>query len=160
MKTLRISSATITALCVAFTVSGAAQDRIPDAQREKAADVKAPTLTGCVARGTAADTYTLTSTGMATGSAARTESVAKDEMQPRVVSIAATTVDLAPHVGHQVEVTGTYASAAVPTGPAGTTAPAAPGAPAQPTVTDKDTLPRAFTVQSLKMVAASCATGA
>ena len=154
MKTLRISAATVAALCVAFTVSGTAQERIPDAQREKAADVKTPTLTGCVARGAAGSTYTLTSTGKAAGSVATTETGAKDEMQPRVVTLAATTVDLAPHVGHQVEVTGTYANAAVPTGTSGTPAPATPAA------SSKDALPRAFTVQSVKMVAASCATGA
>src|SRR5687767_3650398 len=143
MKTLRISAAAIAALCVAFTVSGTAQERLPDAQREKA-DVKSPTLTGCVARGAAGGTYTLTSTSKAAGSVATTEIGAKDEMQPRVVTLAGTTVDLAPHVGHQVEVTGTYANAAVPTGTSGTSAPAAPAA------SSKDTSPRAFTVQSVK----------
>jgi len=164
MKTINISAATIAALCVAFTVSGAGQDRIPEAQREKAAvDTKTPTLTGCVARGTAADTYTLTSNAKAT------ETAAKDEMQPRLISLASTTVDLSAHVGHQVAVTGTYADAAKPTGTSGTAAatpatPAAapvPGTPMPPTASGAaETMPRAFTVSSLKMVAPSCATGA
>ena len=61
MKTMKISMAA-TAVCLALSgVVLVAQEKIPELQREGAAGVNTPTLSGCVARGASTGTYTLTS---------------------------------------------------------------------------------------------------
>ena len=58
---LTISTVALVALATAVSAAtaGVSQDRIPDAQRPGAIDAPGITLTGCVARGAATDTYTL-----------------------------------------------------------------------------------------------------
>ena len=58
---LTISTVALVALATAVSAAtaGVSQDRIPDAQRPGGIDAPGITLTGCVARGTATDTYTL-----------------------------------------------------------------------------------------------------
>lgn len=59
----------------------------------QAADEAPHSMTGCLHQGSAAGTYELTDLGLADG--------------PKSVVIAASSVDLAGHVGHKVELTGT-----------------------------------------------------
>jgi hypothetical protein len=92
-----------------------------------------------VARGGSSGTYTLASN-------VKVEAAPTDADQPRTVALAGTDVDLAPHLGHIVSLTGSYLAATEPT--AGTEKPA-PAADASKPL-------RTFTVKSLQMVAASC----
>jgi len=50
------------------------------------------TMTGCLQKGTAANTFVVASTA---------------EKGPKVISIVTSTPDLAPHVGHKIDITGT-----------------------------------------------------
>lgn len=53
---------------------------------------KEHTMTGCLAKGTAADTYIVTSTA---------------EKGPKTIGIVSSKANLAPHVGHKIDITGT-----------------------------------------------------
>ena len=151
MKTMKTSTLVATTVCVALSmaVAGAAQDRLPYLQREGAAAAPAPTLSGCVARGTEAGTYTLST-------AKKDATTPPDADQPLTVALTGTDVDLAPHVGHTVTVTGSYAAAMEPTGATGTAGTEKPA----PATGDAAKKLRAFTVKSLKMIAPSCADAA
>ena len=61
------------------------------ARAQDAAAPKVHSMTGCLAKGDAPDTYKLTHL----------------EKGPESVGIVSSTVNLAPHVGHKVEITGT-----------------------------------------------------
>jgi len=145
MKTSKISMVAAAAVCLALGgVVAVAQEKIPELQRDAAAGAKTPTLSGCVARGASTGTYTLTSH-------AKTEAAPTDADQPRTVALTGTDVDLGPHVGHLVSLTGTYLAAteaAGPTGTAGTDKPEAAADASKPL--------RTLTVKSLKMIAGSC----
>src|SRR5512145_1355186 len=144
---LTISTVALVALATAVSAAtaGVSQDRIPDAQRPGAIDAPGITLTGCVARGTATDTYTLAEAKKDATAAPATAAPAE------LVALTGTDVDLSKHVGHSVAVTGAYASANVPTGTAGTEKPAAPAA-----TVDTKPAAKTFTVKSLKMVSPTC----
>jgi hypothetical protein len=84
-------------------LAGVGQERIRELQREVRKDLDSATLTGCVARDTAPDTYKLTN-------------VTKDGDLIAAISALVTVrlstidVDLAKHVGHRVSVTGLYSA--------------------------------------------------
>jgi hypothetical protein len=148
-----LSAVAAIAMSMAFSASaaGVGQDKIPQLQQPGIVDAKSVTLNGCVARGTATDSYTLTEKKDATAPAAT------DAAPVVPVKLAGTDVDMSKHVGHSVSVTGSYAPAAVatatPTGTAGTEKPA----PAPTVAPEGDTkAARTFTVKSLKMVASTC----
>jgi hypothetical protein len=144
MKTMKISMAA-TAVCLAL--SGAvvvAQEKIPELQRERAAGVNTPTLSGCVARGASTGTYTLTSN-------VKKGAAPTDADQPATVALTGTDVDLGPHVGHIVSLTGSYLAATEPTGPTGTA-----GTEKAPPAAGGSKPMRTLTVKSLKMIAGSC----
>ena len=142
------------AMSMAFSAPAAVagQDKIPAVQPHGTTDAKSVTLNGCVARGTATDSYTLTEKKDATAPAAT------DATTPPVpVKLAGTDVDISKHVGHSVSVTGSYADAPhatdTPTGTSGTEKPV----PAPTVAPEGDTkAARTFTVKSLKMVASTC----
>jgi hypothetical protein len=145
MKTMKISMVTATAVCLALSgVVSFAQERIPELQRDGAAGANTPTLSGCVARGASTGTYTLTSN-------VKNEAAPTDADQPRTVALTGTDVDLGPHVGHIVSLTGSYLAATEPTSPTGTagTEKPVPAAHAGKPL-------RTLTVKSLKMIAGSC----
>ena len=145
---MTISTVALVALAatVSAATAGVSQDRIPDAQRPGAIDAPGTTLTGCVARGTATDTYTLAEAKKDATAAPATAAPAE------LVALAGTDVDLSKHVGHSVTVTGSYTGTDGATGTSGTEKPAA--APA--TTEDTKKPAKTFTVKSLKMVAPSC----
>jgi hypothetical protein len=147
MKTMKISIVAATAVCLALSgVVPVAQEKIPELQRDGAAGVKSRTVSGCVARGAATGTYTLTSN-------VKNEAAPTDADQPQTVALTGTDVDLGPHVGHIVSLTGSYLAATEPTGPTGTAGTEKPGADAGKPL-------RTLTVKSLKMIAGSCSEAA
>jgi hypothetical protein len=143
---LTISTVALVALATAVSAAaaGVSQDRIPDAQKPGAIETPGITLTGCVARGTAADTYTLAEVKKDATGAPATAAPAE------LIVLTGTDVDMSKHVGHSVAVTGAYANLNVPTGTSGTEKPAA--------TVDTKTAAKAktFTVKSLKMVSPTC----
>ena len=64
------------------------------AQQKPAAE---HTMTGCLAKGTAANTFVVTSTA---------------EKGPKTIGIVSSTANLAPHVGHKIDITGVNVPAA------------------------------------------------
>lgn len=146
---MKLTISTVALVALAATVSaaaaGASQDRVPDAQKPATMDAPGITLTGCVARGTAADTFTL-------AEVKKGAPVAADANAPApLVALTGTEVDLSKHVGHSVTVTGSYASTTATVGTSGAEKPAAPAA-----IEDSKKTAKTFTVKSLKMVSATC----
>ena len=93
-----------------------------DATKKPPAD---HTMTGCLAKGTAADTYVVTNTA---------------EKGPKTIGIVSSSANLAPHVGHKIDITGS----AVPNAQAEAMKPAPPKADHYMKLT------------SIKMVSATC----
>ena len=147
---LTISTVALAALAATLgvTAAGASQDRMPDAQRPTATMAAAGTkLTGCVARGSATNTFTLAEAKKDAPAAA----AAADASTPAaLVTLAGTEVDLSKHVGHSVTLTGSYATDAT-VGTSGTEKPAVPAATG-----DSKKAAKTFTVKSLEMVSTSC----
>lgn len=142
------SAVTVVAMSMAISAAAAVagQDTIPQLERRGMGDVKSVTLSGCVARGTEADSYTLAETKDAAAPAS--------EATPRPpVALSGTDVDMSKHVGHSVAVTGSYAIPTAAPVPGATDKPATVPATAPD---DEKKAPRAFTVKSLKMIASSC----
>ena len=144
-KTISTVAVVAIAMAVSAAAAGVNQERIPDAQRPATTDASNITLTGCVARGVAADTYTLAETKKSATPAADTTT------PPELVALTGATVDMSKHVGHSVTVSGSYAKADAVVGTAGAEKPAAPTAAEGTKKTAKT-----FTVTSVKMVSASC----
>jgi hypothetical protein len=142
---LTISTVALVALAaVSAAAAGASQDKIPDAQRPATIDATGITLTGCVARGTAADTFTLAEVKEGAAAAAATAPAA-------LVALTGTEVDLSKHVGHSVTLTGSYTNPSAAVGTSGTEKPATPAA-----TEDSKKAAKTFTVKSLKMVSPTC----
>ena len=155
---MKLTISTVALVALAATVSvaatGASQDKLPDAQRPAATMDAGTMLTGCVARGTAADTFTLAEAKKGAPAAAADASTPAP-----LVTLAGTEVDLSKHVGHSVTLTGSYATDAA-VGTSGTEKPATtatPATPATPAATeDSKKAAKTFTVKSLKMVSPTC----
>jgi hypothetical protein len=62
------------------------------ARQEKPAAPKEHTMSGCLQKGTAADTFVVANTA---------------EKGPKTISIVESKANLAPHVGHKIDITGT-----------------------------------------------------
>jgi hypothetical protein len=137
-------------ITMAFGASGrvATQEKIPLLSRDGWLDPWAVTVVGCIAQGTSAGDYTLTT------SIPQPEATDKDATKSIKLVLTSIEVDLSQHVGHTVSVTGVHAANLV-TGTTGTTnskKPVSEGA-----VKDDDKkMTGTFAVKSLKMVAASC----
>src|SRR5688500_14417287 len=82
---MRLSFAKPFVVACALAVAAAAQ------AQEKPAAPKEHTMTGCLQKGTAADTWVVTSTA---------------EKGPKTISIVESTANLTPHVGHKIDITG------------------------------------------------------
>jgi hypothetical protein len=128
-------------------VAAVRQDKIPYIPRVQPAAEKSTTVTGCVARGTAAETYVLTNVTR------EGEAPVKPAAKPESLLLSGADVDMSKHVGHQVSVTGVAAATDHAIGTTGATAvkPAA-----ESTMKTDAKVPARFTVQSLKMISATC----
>jgi pentapeptide MXKDX repeat protein len=138
------------AILVAVVLSVAASAQSGDKMDQMAKD---QTYTGCVAAGTMAGTFTLThitadhmgKDAMKKDSMAK-DTMSKDAMAPTTLTVTSSSVDLSKHLGHKVSITGS------------------PAARGKMDAMKKDAMAKdsmakeasAFTVKSLKMVAASC----
>jgi hypothetical protein len=109
-------------------------------------------ITGCVAAGTSASSFELTNVKKGESGATASATPA-DAASKNVKLTAASGVDLAAHVGHTVEVTGSWAksgdSASAPASPSAS----APGASASAGMAKE------FTVKNVKMVSSTCSAG-
>ncbi len=111
---------------------------------EKADKAKSSKLTGCVQSGTTAGTFELSNIK---GKGAMASESSSGGSSKTVKLVAAAGVDLSQHVGHQVEVSGSWNAASPSAAPAG-------GAGAAPSGGEKE-----FNVTDVKMVAATCSAG-
>ena len=147
---LTISTVALVAFAaVSAAAAGLSQDRIPEAQRSGTMDAPGMTITGCVARGTAADTFTL-----AEGKTGAPAAAADTTAPAALVTLTGTDVDLSKHVGHNVTLTGSYASPTAAVGTSGTEKPTVSATPAA--TEDSKKAAKTFTVKSLKMVSPTC----
>jgi pentapeptide MXKDX repeat protein len=110
-------------------------------------EMKDAMYTGCIAAGTAAGTFMLTHAvdDHMGKDAMKKDTMAKDTMVATTMTLTSSSVDLGKHLGHKVSVTGTVAHGKMDAMGKDTMA--------------KDAMAKdgpAFTVKSLKMIAASC----
>ena len=126
----------------------ATQEKIPLLSRDGWMDPWTVTVVGCVAQGTSAGDYTLTT------SMPRPEPTDKDATRPIMLVLTSTEVDLSQHVGHTVSVTGLHVAHWV-TGTTGLTDTIQPVSKSAVKDNDKKTT-GTFAVKSLKVVATSC----
>jgi hypothetical protein len=134
-------------LAVLPVATGAQSGTMAKRDKMDEMEMKEATYTGCIAAGTAAGTFMLTHVAAEHmgKDAMKKDTMSKDAMAATTLTLASSSVDLSKHVGHKVSVTGSAAHGKM-------------GA------MDKDTMAKdstmkdasAFTVKSLKMIAASC----
>jgi hypothetical protein len=113
-------------------------------------------LTGCIQAGTSASSFELTNVkkGMSEHSAPASGAAA-DAASKNVKLTAASGVDLAAHVGHTVEVSGSWSKA----GGAGDTSSASPSAASPSASSSSSGMGKEFTVKNVKMVSSTCSAG-
>ena len=128
--------------------AGLSQDKIPELPTSPLVFALSTTVTGCVAQGTAANTYILTNV-VRDGDA-----TAKERGKPETLLLSGSDVDMSKHVGHKVSVTGADAAATLAIGTMGAFEIVKPTAAS--TVAKDAKVPAGFTVRSLKMISASC----
>lgn len=152
----------VTAVCSALVLAGVAVTAQAPQHGAQARPADTVTVTGCVTRGetsTSGDTYTLTSVQQATmGTRATGQSKGDHHTSYALTTDGTTTVDLAKHLNHKVELTGTLddttrqSPQTASTGTSGSTGTATVGRDANamgmPAVTLK--------VTALKMLSATC----
>ena len=136
MKWMMSSVAMLIAVVLSVTAiaqSGGTVARGDKMDKMDKMEMKDTTHTGCVEAGSAPGTFMLTHL-------AADDHMGKDTVAPTTFSLSSAAVDLSKHVGHKVSVTGSSAHG-------------------KTDAMEKDTMAKgtpAFTVKSLKMVAASC----
>jgi len=94
------------AMLVAAGTMMAAQDADKAADKMGKMDKKSQSMTGCVQAGSAPGTYMLTNAQPAMGEKAATDTMSAAKADMGSITLSASDVDLAPHVGHKVTVTG------------------------------------------------------
>ena len=97
------------AMCMTAAMMFAAATMAAQDAADKSADKmdkKEQSVTGCVQAGSAAGTYMLTNAMPATGDKMATDTMSASKADMGSVTLTGTDVDLAPHVGHKVTVTG------------------------------------------------------
>jgi hypothetical protein len=118
---------------------------------------KSSKLTGCVQSGTTAGTFELTNikgkSAMADSSASASSSSSPSASSGKTVKlVAAAGVDLSQHVGHQVEINGSWSAAA-------SASASAPSSASAPTASASAGGDKEFNVTDVKMVSATCSAG-
>jgi opacity protein-like surface antigen len=145
MMTRSLVAVAVVSMTLSSAAADAGQEKIPYLQKPAPTD-STSTFSGCVTRGAAAGTHTLTNV-------TRDGDVAKDSLQGKAVVLSGTDVDFSNHVGHRVSVTGSFVSQPPATGTTGTN----PTAPANTKDSDVKTT-GTLTVKSLIMLSDSCST--
>ena len=146
MKSMMWSVALLVAAVLPVAV-GAQSGTMAKGGKMDKMEMKDATYTGCIAAGTAAGTFVLTHVvnDHMGKDAMKKDTMAKDTMAATTMALMSATVDLGKHQGHKVSVTGMVAHGKMDARGKDTMA--------------KDAMAKngpAFTVKSLKMVAASC----
>jgi hypothetical protein len=109
-------------------------------------------ITGCIQAGTSASSFELTN--VKKGESGATASAAPADAASKNVKLtAASGVDLAAHVGHTVEVTGSWAKSG------DTGAAASPSTPPAAGASASAGMAKEFTVKNVKMVSSTCSAG-
>jgi hypothetical protein len=124
----------------------------------KADKGKSSKLTGCIQSGTTAGTFELTNIK---GKSAMADSSASSSSSSKTVKlVAAAGVDLSQHVGHQVEVNGSWSASASgsASAPSSANPPSSASAPAA-SASGSSGGDKEFNVTDVKMVAATCSAG-
>src|SRR6476620_79576 len=134
-RVLNVGSAAICVLCLAVFVEAAPQ---------KSKSGGTMTLTGCLEKGSEANTFKLTHVADEAGAATKTAEAMKPDWE---LIGAPASLKLTDHVGHKVTVTGTSASADAAAKTEGTTGTAGKA---------KESMERHLKVSALKHVAATC----
>jgi len=106
MKRMRSAICMTAAMLVAAGTMMAAQDADKAADKMGKMDKKSQSMTGCVQAGSAPGTYMLTNAQPAMGDKAATDTMSAAKADTGPITLSASDVDLAPHVGHKVTVTG------------------------------------------------------
>jgi hypothetical protein len=132
---------------------------------------KSSKLTGCVQSGTTAGTYELTNIKKGAGrdSASSSSTAPSSTSEPSSASssssksvklVAAAGVDLSQHVGHQVEVTGSWAPSSSSSSSSATSSTSSTTPPSSTeTSTTSTSMGKDFNVTDVKMVSATCSAG-
>ena len=148
MKWIMSSVAVLVAAVLSVGVAAQSNGTMGKGDKMNKMEMKDTTYTGCVEAGSEPGSFTLTHLAaedhmgkdtMKKDTMAK-DSMSKDAMAPMVLSVTGSSVDLGQHLGHTVSVTGSPAHGKMD-------------------AMGKDTMGKgasAFTVKSLKMVAASC----
>jgi hypothetical protein len=153
---LAATVAMVAGLSAYVPVTESGQEQIPLLPMAQPIAAQSATVTGCVAHGTAADTYLLTGAVRDLEPMAAPVPMAKEGAKTETLLLTGSDVDMSKHVGHKVSVTGTdIAAADRPVGTSGATD-AKPGTDSATTNIGAK-VPAGFTVKSLKMISASCA---
>jgi hypothetical protein len=148
MKWIMSSVAVLVAAVLSVGVAAQSNGTMGKGDKMNEMEMKDATYTGCVEAGVEPGSFTLTHLAAEDHMGKDTmkkdtmvkDSMSKDAMAPMTLSLTGSSVDLGQHVGHTVSVTGSPAHGKMD-------------------AMGKDTLGKgasAFTVKSLKMVAASC----
>lgn len=101
----RMQSAMCMTAAILFAAGTLAAQEASDKSADKM-DKKSQSMTGCVQAGSAPGTYMLTNAQPAMGDKAATDTTSAAKADTGSITLSASDVDLAPHVGHKVTVTG------------------------------------------------------
>lgn len=94
MKKTLMSAVMVASLC-AFGAAATAQEKPMPGDKPMAGGQKEHSMSGCVQKGAMADTYVVANAA---------------EKGPKMIGVVESKANLAPHVGHHIEVTGTAVS--------------------------------------------------
>jgi len=95
------------AMCISAAIAFAAVTMAAQEATDKAADKMEKKVTGCVQAGTSPGTYVLAKAVPALGDKAASDAASMTKADMGTIMLTGTDVDLAPHVGHKVTISGT-----------------------------------------------------
>jgi hypothetical protein len=94
------------AMCISAAIAFAAVTMAAQEATDKAADKMEKKVTGCVQAGTSPGTYVLANAVPAVGDKAASDAASMTKADMGTIMLTGTDVDLAPHVGHKVTISG------------------------------------------------------
>jgi hypothetical protein len=131
------------AMCISAAIAFAAATMAAQEATDKTADKMDKKVTGCVQAGTSPGTYVLANAVPAVGDKAASDAASMTKAEMGTIMLTGTDVDLAPHVGHKVTISGTMTGKMA-------------DKPATATDTAAGAVGPSLKVKSLAMVSATC----
>jgi hypothetical protein len=131
------------AMCISAAIAFAAVTMAAQEATDKTADKMDKKVTGCVQAGTSPGTYVLANAVPAVGDKAASDAASMTKAEMGTIMLTGTDVDLAPHVGHKVTISGTMTGKMA-------------DKPATATDTAAGAVGPSLKVKSLAMVSATC----